>query len=294
VSIDRQALRETVSRGLRLRVRGTVANKVVGPPVTIDVSAVGGLISQSGAPISAYVWRASGTPDFSDIARITDYTAADGELTLSRDLNPVLSNGDTVDVFSILSPEDWNLVCDDAMENLGRNIRITVAPSSGVAEYDLTTTNTWLTRRNQVESVLVRRTDGTNLLYEEPYSAYTLLENDNALTLQLHTVPSDLTNLSIIVLAKRYYATFATDAATTSCPDVLARAAVRVEALRMIYVLMGEENAKGLFATELAESLDALEDAKREFLPRVKPIPIHFPVPYEGPDLAMQVEDWRW
>lgn len=290
MTIAKQALREEVSRGIRLRVRGVISGKVVGPPVTIDLAAVGAILPQSNSPISSYVHK----PGDADFVRIKTYVADDARLTLNADTAGVLANDDVVDVYSVLTPDDWNGAIDAGLVREGRRMQTTVTLTSGQPEYGLTALAAALVSKEQVEEVTLRHTDGTNVLYEEPYPAYILRENDGVVTLQLHTVPGVLTNMTVEVYWKQFYTALATDAATTTCPDELAKAAVRVQALNVAWTIMGEEAAKDMFASELGKAIADLGDIRMQLRPRVKAVPIRHATPYSGPDLAVMPGGWRW
>jgi len=263
---------------------------VVGPPFTIDVAAVGDLIPQSEAPISAYIWELGEAEE--NFARITAYDAATNRLTLNRD--PGLAANDAVDIYLILTTVDWNAAINKALPRLFRVERVSITPVSGEPEYALAGPAPWLIAREQIEAVKIRKTDGTTLLYEEAYPAWELSLTDNQATLRLHTLPEDVTDVLFIIEGRRFYDRLAFDSDTTTCPDELVKAAVRVEALSTIWSLMGMEAAKSMFGEELGLALNELGDAKRRFLPRVTPHPIQFPAPYVGPELALRPNEFRW
>ncbi len=290
--ITKQTIRDEVSQGLRLRVRGTVASYVAGPPTTLVVQAVGDLMPQSASPISSYAIK-KGVPG--DFPRVIDYTASTATLTLSRD--PAWANGDTVDIYSILTPTDWDEAIELARARLYRLVRIQVNLVDGQQEYTLAGLAPWLIAREQIEEVRIRKTDGSAddfLLYEEAYPAWELELDDNVAKLRLHALPSDTADVVVIIVARRFYEKMATDQDTFTGSDFLIKSATKVEALRTIWALMGEKDAKDMFANEFAEALNDLADAKRHFLPQVSPRAIQVATPFTGPELAVRPNQWRW
>lgn len=292
MAITKGAIREEVSLGLRLRVRGVVASYVAGPPTTLVVQAVGDLMPQSAAPISSYAIK-KGVPG--DFPRVTDYTASTAQLTLSRD--PGWADNDIVDIYSILTPVDWDEAIELARARLYRLVRVQVNLADNQPEYSLAGLAPWLISKEQVEEVLIRKTDGSAddfLLYEESYPAWELELDDNIAKLRLHALPEDTDDVVIIIVARRFYEKMETDQSTFTGSDFLIKSATKVEALRTIWALMGEKEAKDMFANEFAEALNDLADAKRHFLPQVTPRAIRMPTPFTGPELAVRPNQWRW
>ena len=292
MAITKQAIREEVSLGLRLRVRGSVTSYSAGPPTTLVLQAVGDLMPQSAAPIASYAIK-KGVPG--DFPRVTNYVADTATLTLSRD--PGWSDGDAVDIYSILTPADWDEAIERARARLYRLVRIQVNLADNQPEYSLAGLAPWLIAREQIEEVRIRKTDGTAddlLLYEEAYPAWELELDDNIAKLRLHALPSDTADVVVIIVARRFYEKMDTDQSTFGGSDFLIKSATKVEALRTIWALMGEKEAKDMFANEFAEALNDLADAKRHFLPQVSPRAIQVATPFTGPELAVRPGQWRW
>lgn len=294
MSITVRAIREEVSLGLRLRVRGIVAATAAGPPVTIDVNAVGDLLSQSAAPISSFVSKVG---DVTDYPRVTVYSASDARLTLNRNHGTPFAVDDAVDIYSILTPLDWNLAIKNSGARLYRLVRFVIPLIVDQPEYSLATLAPWLVTREQVEEVKIRKTDGSSndfVIYEEAHPAWELELDDNVATMRFHSLPTDQTDISFPITARRYYDGLTDETSVFSGTDFLIKSATKVEALRVTWALMGEREAKDMFANELSEALNDLADAKRHFLPRVSPHPLHFPTPFTGPELPIRPNSWRW
>jgi len=278
---------EEVSQDLKIRFRGTASALTVTPP-GVTVVELSDMFSDALAPMAAYISKAGGVT----FRRIADFVSGGGVLSLNRNPTGVFANSDLVDTWLILTPADWREIVDDAVQSLYKVERITVPPVSGQSEYDLTALASWLLARKQVHRVLWRWSNA-GWTEEEDAPSFKIIENLNAIKLLLlGDLPADLTSLSIIVEARHFYDKLATDATAITCPEQLARAQVRVEALNRIWTTMGEKAAKDLFASERDQAERLLLNKKKQLVDQAQPVPIHVERSTRGPDLPMQ--GYRW
>jgi hypothetical protein len=288
-TITRKQLREDVSALLRLRWRGTVSAVSAAAPHYVDVPDLGFLIPQSAAPIANYLAK----DDLSAVRRVTDYDASLARVYFAGSTQPFAVN-DVVHVYLILTPADWNLAIDQALRNLFVTVFYSIAPptlSETKTDYTLPT---WVSSREQVQKVVIRTAPTGQPVVEREHPAWSVNVDGNAATLLLHTPLKVDANTSLVVHLRKPYDKLASDAATTTCPEPLARAAVKVEALRMVWHLMGEEEAKRLFGSELQIAMAELAEAKARFMPKLLPQPLVSPQRFLGPEFAFPPTWGRW
>lgn len=278
----RQALREAASSDLKLRFRGTASGSS-GDKVTVaDFS---DLWSEAMAPLAAYL-----TPEASvAFRRIVDFDPGSGLVTLNRDS---VANG-AVDLHLILTPVDWNELIDLALRSLYFVDRTEETPLTGVSSYTLTAT--WIQTVQQIERVIFQSESGTPIWTDEDDAgSFKKIQDANAVTLLFGYMPDTLTGLKIIVEARHFYEVLANDAATTTCPVQLARAAVKVEALRRVWHILGEKDAKAQFGQEMTQAELRLLDEKRLHVQQSNPSPLHVEGAKPGPEMAMGSSGYRW
>lgn len=268
-----------------MRAQGAVAT-VVGPTRAI-VPAVGDIFSAARAPLAHYIWK-HGSSDFSDVRRIIRYDELTGEIEVNRDITLVAN--DVVSVYQVLTPEDWNNAIRDGLAGEYFIDRYSVTLVSAQTEYTLPT---WIQVPMQVEDVRMRYVSTADVV-EESAPGYSLVNATNAVTLNLHHIPADLTGKTAIVVARRYYAELASDAATTTCPTPLAMATTKVEALRLAWRLLGDEQAKKLFGQEMSDALSDLQKARSRWVPRVSRSSLSLDSRFQGPDFAVKIGEWPW
>lgn len=289
LATTRKQLREDVSALLRLRRQGTVAAVSAASPHYVDVPSLGQALPQSLAPIAAYLVKG----DYSDLRRITDYDAVLGRVFFAGSTNP-FTLGEVVHVYFILQPDEWNLLINTALAKLFTTTLHTIAPptlSDNKSDYSLPA---WVSSREQVQRVVVRRAPTGQPIREAEHPAWSVIVGDNQATLLLHAPIAVDASTSLVVHLRKPYDKLASDAATTTCPEPLARAAVKVEALRMLWHLMGEEEAKRMFGSELQLAMSELAEAKARHMPKMLPQPLTSPQAFAGPELPYPPLAWRW
>ena len=277
----RQALREAASSDLKLRFRGTATESSGNEVTVLDFS---DLWSEAMAPLAAYL-----CPEASEaFRRIVDFNPETGLITLNR---ADVANG-AVDLHLILTPVDWNELIDLALRSLYFVDRTEETPLSGVSSYTLTAT--WIQTVQQIERVIFQSESGSPVwTSEDDAGSFKKVQDANAVTLLFGYMPDTLTGLKIIVEARHFYEVLANDAATTTCPVQLAREAVKVEALRRIWHILGEKDAKALFGQEMSQAELRLLDAKRLHVQQSSPSPLHVEGSQPGPEMAM-TSGYRW
>lgn len=276
----RQALREAASSDLKLRFRGTATGSSGTEVTVVDFS---DLWSEAMAPLAAYLNPESND----DFRRIDNFDPSTGLITLNR---ASVADG-LVDLHLILTPVDWNEAINTALGSLYFVDRTEETPLSGISLYVLGAA--WIQTRKQIERVMFEWEEGSEpWTNQEDAPSYRILEDANAISLMFGVIPQNLTNLKIVVEARHYFEELATDAATTTCPEQLAKAAVTVEALRRIWHILGEKEAKAQFGLEMRVAEERLVDKKKQHVSQSQVSPLHVDRRQDGPDMA--VHSYRW
>ena len=284
-TISRRVLREAVSHELKLRYRGTASAVGASSLTVVEFS---DLFSEAMAPLAAYFVEAE--DDNVDFRRVLDFDDVTGVITANRALPAGLANGNLVDLYFIITPVDWNSAAMDAIRKLYFTDRITIPPVSGESLYAIP--EGWLQRRGQVERIVFRWTSNDRD-QEIDAASYDLIEDANAVSILFGALPTeDVSSFSIIVEGRHFYEELATDAATTTCPKQLAKAQLKVDALRRVWAVMGEAEAKKMFETEMKQAQLELLDAKKLHVPQTQVSPVHVQRAQPGPEMAMT--SYRW
>ena len=296
-TITRQALREEVSTELQLRVLGTGTGYSDGPPVVLTVADLSDRFSEALSPIAAYLTPDSGTT----VRRIIDFVAVTGVCRLNRAASS--SFNAALECYFILMPSDWDEILNLALRRLFFRDNVAWTGSTNpklnasVSLYALPSGHDWLQTTQQVERVFFRKattTNGDPWTEDQDVPQYSLVQDANSISLLAPSIPSDITDLSLIIEAKHAYEELATDGATPTCPSPLAKASVKVEALRRIWALMGEEKAKSMFGAEMKNAESELLDAKKQWVKQVVPVPVSLDRVFRGPETAAPTGGFRW
>lgn len=279
----RQVAIEDVSADLKLRYRGT-GSAAAGTAITVIEFA--DIFDDARAPIAAYLCNV-GTPD--TFRKVVDINTATGVCTVSRS---GLANA-AVDLYLILTPPDWRECVTKALRRLYFTERFAIAVVSGSSIYAMPVGKEWLQTEQQLKAVLFEWTDASSGRkdYQE-VPAYEVIEDSNAISLYVPSLPVDITGLQFIIEGKHFYEALATEAATTTCPAQLFKAQLKWEALKKIWHLMGEEEAVKEFAQEMKDAEAELLDAKRQHIKQIEAQPFHVSRVPTGPELA--VPKYRW
>ena len=279
-TITKLAIIEAVSQDLKLRWRGT-ATAAAG--TTMTVPEIADIFSEALAPLAAYIAPVGNTGH----RRIADFDASTGIVTTNR------AHGFTptaMDVWLILTPLDWREIVDDALAALYFTDRVSINPAVGQSLYP--TGADWLQRRQQVEGLYYHIVTG-NVIDEKPVPSYSLIQDADSVSININVIPTDVSGLTFVVEARHFYEPLASDTDTTTCPAPLVKAQTKLEAMRRVWTVMGEREAKMLFESELRETERELLDKKKQFISQTQTSPLHVERPQPGPETAM-TGNYRW
>ena len=284
---DRQTLRESVADDLGIRATATIG----GTPTSTHVSVPGlrNFFEREEPVVGAFAQirnKASGWRKVDSWDAVTDL------LTVETAWSVTPVSGDTLEIYQHLTPDEINAAIDTAHSLLYFEDRISTALVADQNLYSFAS-STWLKRKGQVISVLLRGTYAGKI-QEIPPGGYDLIEEDDAVSLWLHQVPTDVTDISLVVVARHYYEPFASDAATTTCPWQLLKAQVAVEVIQRIWSVIGSEKAKQLFGMELALTEKRLNELKQRWLPKLDARDVVPAEPRVGPEFAIYPSEWEW
>jgi len=278
-TITRQKTREESSSDLKLRFRGLGTGS---SEIHITVVEFSDLFSEAMAPLASYLAPSASV----DFRRVVQFNADTGQIELNR---ASVANG-AVDLYLILTPVDWNECTDRALATVYYVDRAEVVYVAGQSLYSLAA-ETWLQKEQQIENVLFNWLS-SGWTSEKDAPSYDIIEEANGLSILFGALPESTTGLKMIVEARRFYAALALDSDATKCPGALIKAATKVEALRRVWSIMGEKDAKAMFEREMRQSEDELLDQKKRFVQQIRPHPLHADRQQAGPELPMA--HYRW
>jgi hypothetical protein len=285
-TITRQLIREESSAQIKVRFRGTGSGSAGANITVVEFSDI---FTESLAPLAAYLSPAGDPTNF---RRITGFTDTTGAIVLNR---ASVANG-PVDAHFILTGQDWIDCINQSLRSLYFTDRVTIAPVDGQSLYPLQADAPWLHSEHQIEKLKFRWTPAGSPAWISEQDAVVLdiIEDGNTLDLLFGAMPdaTDAT-LSIFIEGRHYYEDLATEAATTTCPEQLIKAQTTVFALRKIWSIMGEREAKAMFQQELADAEGLLVDEKKRHIDQVEARPFRVDKAQSGPDMAMPA-NYRW
>ena len=278
---SKATLIEAVSDDLSLRYRGTISGASGTDVTLVELSDI---FTEALAPLAAYVCNVA---DPTLYRRIVDFDDLTGACVVNR---AGLSDS-AADVYLILTPTKWREACNQALRALYFTDRVTVAFVDGENLYDLQAAAPWIHIREQIEAIRFRWVSG-GITREDAAPAYELIQDANAVSILFHWTPANVEDLEIIVEGRHFYEALATEAATTTCPAQLAKARLKVEALRKCYSVMGEQEAKLFFKDEMTRAESELVDVKKQLVPQSQSAPVHAFRQQPGPEFALPNPRW--
>lgn len=293
VTSDRRTVRQSVADALGLR--GTAKITVVTDTKTVTVPGLRNFYPDE-TPVldagfcevvnkeSTLGWRKCDTYDQATDVLVVE-TAFDGS-------GPAVN--DILEIYQHLTPDEINLAINDSLGDLYYEDRVTVTLVAGQNLYSLSSSAAWFQRKGQVLKVLLRYTPASNRIEEVPAGGFTIIEEDDAVSIYLHQLPPDVANTALIVSGRHHYDALASDTATTTCPLPLFKAEVTFRVLKAIWGKMGSETAKALYGAEMVEAERRRVMTRATWLPQVQTRDITLPEPYAGPEFAVDPIGWEW
>lgn len=284
-TITRQLIREEASADLKLRFRGTGSGSAGAAITVVEFS---DLFTESLAPLAAYLSPAGAPESF---RRIVSFADATGLLALNR---ASVADG-PVDAHFILSGQDWIDCINSALRTLYYTDRVSITPVDGQSLYPLQTDAAWLHSEHQIEKVKYRwtPTGSPTWIHEQDAAVLDIIEDGNTVDLLFGAMPAFSSDLSIFIEGRHYYEDLATEATTTTCPEQLIKAATKLAALRKVWSIIGEDEAKAMFQKEMAEAEGELIDEKKRHIKQVEQRTFRKDKAQDGPQMAME-SNYRW
>ena len=278
-TISRQLIREEVSADLKLRFRGTGSGSA---GINITVVEFSDLFTESLAPLAAYLSPAGNPTDFRRIVQFTDGT---GAIILNR---ASVADG-LVDAHFILSGQDWIDAINEALRTLYFTDRVSITPVDGQSLYPLQAIAPWIHSQNMIEKIKYRWTPTSTppWIQENDAAVLDIIEDGNSVDILFGAMPAFSDDLSIIIEGRHYYEDLGTEVATTTCPEQLVKAATKVEALKKVWNIMGQDEAKAMFQREMTDAEAELVNEKKRHISQVEARPFRVDKAQDGPQMAM-------
>jgi len=227
-------------------------------------------------------WRRVDTVSTSNVVCVQDFT------------NPPLAD-EYVQLYSILTPDQWRLAVKTALANLYFEDRVEITLASEQNLYTPAAGAEWLQSKGQILRYLFRDTSsGATNITEESVGFIRPIEEDNALKFYLPNLSSSVTNIKLIVVARHPYEAPANDAATTTCPAPLLKAQAKWEALMLIREYLGAAKAKQLFGMAMVVAEQEMSKQRARWLPMGTFQDLREEEPWLGVDTAGIPTEWSW
>jgi len=192
---------------------------------------------------------------------IVNHDPTTGVITVNRAFSPVPANGDPLVLLGILDPPAWDDCLNEALTQTPRRDRFTTPLLANTWEYALPS---WVQIEEQVEAVKLRYAPAGSRP-QEISAMHLKQEDENAVSIQLRTLPADVVDVSLLVDARRYYTALQADTATTTMPLRHLRAVgAEVAANRILHELGA--SGKEVFGVSMAIIRDKANNARKALL----------------------------
>jgi hypothetical protein len=288
VTTTRQQAKEAAADMLGLFLTATV-DAVSGTSVTITKLL-------DAAPDSDRMKNAFITKDGAVFRRITVGPDGSGVCTISQAISGLIAD-DTVGIYWLLNPEEWNNLVDEVLTSLYRVRRATITLVDETNEYALesvTTPTGDIQAQTQILGFVFRETSTSNIL-EEDAAAVRIIEDDNGITLHLTRLPEQgNANLSLEVVYRSYYSALATDSTTTNCPYPLFVRALEVAALHKLVKRYGNKGVKAMFGMEMVIAERELARLKNDLIAPFEALPYRMQDHWDGVDIPSDLINPSW
>lgn len=166
--------------------------------------------------------------------------------------------------YFMLDPDNWDRVINEALTELWRWDRASIALLANTNEYVLPD---WIQTAGQIGEVLFRDTNPSPPI-EGPAPSWTVQEDDNVLTMKLFSQPGSVTNVNLIVKARRYYSELDVDVDATTFPIQLIIQAGVLKAAEKIFKTRGRA-MRELFGQTLIIAQRKLDEQKLQHMPKI-------------------------
>ncbi len=228
--------------------------------------------------------------------RINTWSASTGVMVTVDNFVAVPLVGDSVQVYKLLSPEEWREAANDSLAALWYEDRITTPLEGDKNLYSLAAV-TWLQSKQQLIRFLWRDSSGGAVNIDEPSVAFLRpVEQGNIISLYIPVMPM-ITGLSgtlnVITVAKHYYDRLQNEVAATTCPEPLFTQAAKFESLLRIFQRMPTK-AKADFGRDLILTERELARLKAHFIPEATYEDMREEEPWSGADFGDIPLSWSW
>lgn len=224
--------------------------------------------------------------------------------TLLLDSGPAgIIDGDGGAIYQLLSPEEWNHLINEALEDLFYTIRIPITLKAGETDYTLDTEYddendycTYLQSRTQVEGIEVKRLNSHGTQYER-WSGVRWIENASSLTMHLTFVPEADNVTSLVLQARKPYVwqdkLLSDDSDVVRVPYKLGLYAIQVRAMRLLFKEHSSPELRQRFGAALAVAEKELVIQKAEWLPATRSRVFEIDETFE-PDIPIELLSPSW
>lgn len=188
--------------------------------------------------------------------------ADDGLLQLTRGFAAQVNNNTSVHIFQVLDPEEWMNAGNNGLQDKWVPSRFYVPFADGEPEYNLTAVAPWLRSEGQI--LRIRERDERDGRVTETEMPVTYVQSDEGTITLLIPKVYAREGRGLLIEARRYYSRVTDWSATINLvSDRLVRASVKHEALKLIFLTLGQQ-ARGYFgqAMVLAEKELAEQEAR--------------------------------
>ena len=185
--------------------------------------------------------------------RLVSSTTAstDGKLTVSRGFTTAADVDDAQDLhlFKVLSPTEWRLAANNGLRDKYLKARFYIPFDDQVDEYNLTIAAPWMKSTEQILRIRIRD-ERDNRVTEAEMPVRYIYDNEGSVVMQIPKVYAAV-GMGILIEARRYY-----DKSTNWSDQILMthskliRAAVKHEALKLIFATLGQQ-ARGYFGQQM-------------------------------------------
>ena len=232
-------------------------------------------------PTTPQEWRRINAVSGPNVVCVQDFT------------NPPVDDA-AVQIYSILNPSEWRDAVNIALPKLYFEDRVSIPLVANTNLYTPTSAD-WLQSEGQILRYYFRDiTSGATNIEEVSVPAVRPIEEDNALSFYLLSTLADITNVSLVVVAKHPFDKLTSDAGTTKCPYDLLIGQSKIEALKLIWNRLGSARAKQLFGMHLVTAERELNQAKARWLPMATGEELRMEEAWLGVDTAGIPTVWSW
>lgn len=247
---------------------------------------------------TGYAGGTLGTVTISSQFRLITTTGLPGAstVTLQRAFSTLtaLPAGELLDFYLILSPDEWNNAANIAIQDKFFKDRVSIPLVAGQTEYSTAGIASWLQTKGQIIRARFRNTATAGAPIETEVAATYIQETAYAITFIFPSLSFfDIANTTIEVDARRYFVALTTDGTTVTLPYRLCVAAVKHEALKLIFQKLGPA-AKRIYGQAMVLAERDLTEAEARWLDNVSMKDMSDEEPAIGGNMAGGGGTWSW